>query len=229
MSVLPSPHAARKFCSSVLQEISSLAQSICSPCSLLRPLQLSSPSKPPGFAEPEQQLTPAFVPSSPRARTPGAGASADDDPASEAIGFDKLFRAAATPLLQAPLDSPPPRRPTRRRLTLSIHRSGLTGRRSSGRSRALCKAKPVAKEAEAFVCRNLGIIKDGEIVTDQALEEFVHMFKDQASAEAMRALRAMFKLDDASCSEVEPAMMARGGAAALEQFEAVQGIATENA
>uniref|UniRef100_A0ACD5YC19 Uncharacterized protein n=1 Tax=Avena sativa TaxID=4498 RepID=A0ACD5YC19_AVESA len=221
VSVFPSPHAARKFCSPVLQEIGPLAQSIYSPSSLLRPLQLSFPSKPPGFASPELQLTPAFVPSNPRARTPGSEVSVNDVAAAEATGLDKLFMATATPLLQAPLVSPPPRRPTARRLTLAIHRSGFTCRRSSGRIRALRKAKPMAKEAEAFVCRNLSIIKDGKIVTDQALEEFVRMFKDQASVEAVHALRAMFKLDDASCSEVEWAMMAREGAAALEQFETV--------
>ncbi|KAK1595157.1 hypothetical protein QYE76_048231 [Lolium multiflorum] len=49
---------------------------------------------------------------------------------------------------------------------------------------------------EAFVCRNLGIIKDGEVGTEQALEAFALMFKGQVPEVYIQALRMLFKLDD---------------------------------
>jgi asparagine synthetase A len=61
-------------------------------------------------------------------------------------------------------------------------------------SRPKRREKPIAKEAGAFVCRNLGTIQDGQVHTDQALDEFAKMFTDQAAADTVRALRVLFKL-----------------------------------
>lgn len=185
---------------------------------------MQSPSRPPGFSDspryrssPPASRTPTFIPSSP----------ASED--ANAAGLSKLFAAVASPLLQLPSTSPQPVRPTTRRKTLAIHLTGFSKRRSSTRIRDKRKAKPVVQEAEAFVCRNLGIIQDGEVVTEQALSSFVKMFKDQVSAEAVRALRTMFKLDEDNTIAVERAMMLRGGAAALEQFDSDLGLNIANA
>jgi hypothetical protein len=87
--------------------------------------------------------------------------------------------------------------------------------------RAKLKSRPILQDAEALVCRNLGIVMDGEVVTEEALAVFVRMFKDQVSADAVRALRILFKLDNAQDMEVEEALLARGGAAAVEQFSTI--------
>jgi hypothetical protein len=159
------------------------------------------------------------MPSSPRTRTL---ACVDHGPAEVGgDGLGPLFAAIASTLLEAPLASPPPQKPTVRRKTLAIHRSGFPLRRSSTRIREQCKAKPIIQEAEAFVCKNLGIVKDGEVVTEHALNVFVQMFKGQVSSKVVHALRTMFKLDDTASIDVEQAMMLRGGAAALEQFDPI--------
>ena len=120
------------------------------------------------------------------------------------------------------MQSPPPRRPATRRKTLAgvdITRSGKVGfslRRSSDRVRARRKAAPIAKEAETFVCRGLGIINDGQIVTAAALNEFADMFKDQVEPSVNTKLRILFKLDSATDTAVDDAMINHGGAQALD-------------
>jgi hypothetical protein len=54
---------------------------------------------------------------------------------------------------------------------------GFSLHRASARIQARRKAAPVAKAD--LVCRNLGIIKDGEVVADQALLEFARRFEGQ--------------------------------------------------
>jgi hypothetical protein len=132
--------------------------------------------------------------------------------------MEPLFAPVAEPLLRRPRSSTPPRRPKNRRKTLAIHRTGFATRRSSSRIKEKRRAWPIAKEAEALVCRNLGIIMDGEVVTEQALDVFADMFKEEVSVDAIRALRVLFKLDSTQEAAVEEAMLARGGAAALEQL-----------
>lgn len=69
---------------------------------------------------------------------------------------------------------------------------------------------------------------DGEVVTEQALDVFVRMFKDQVSAVAVQALRVLFKLDSVQDKAVEEAMLARGGAAAIEQFATEREVLLNN-
>jgi hypothetical protein len=136
--------------------------------------------------------------------------------------LEPLFAPVETPLLPALVaaQSLAQRRLRNRRKTLAIHRTGFSGRRSSARIKDKGRARPIVKEAEALVCRNLGITMDGEVVTERALDMFASMFKDEISADAIRALRVLFKLDSAQESAIEEAMLARGGVAALEQLAA---------
>jgi hypothetical protein len=48
------------------------------------------------------------------------------------------------------------------------------------------------------------------VVTGQALDEFAKIFIDPASVDAIRALEALFKLDNAQDLEVEAAQPWRG-------------------
>jgi hypothetical protein len=70
---------------------------------------------------------------------------------------------------------------------------GFSLHRTSARIQAQRKAAPVAKAN--LVCRNLGIIKDGEAVTDQALLEFARRFEGQVQPQVISALAALFKLN----------------------------------
>jgi ABC-type multidrug transport system ATPase subunit len=84
------------------------------------------------------------------------------------------------------------------------------------------KEAPVAKKAEALVCRSLGIISNGQIVTEAALTEFARQFQDQVSPQVIRALRALFKLDEPEAVEADEALIAQGGAGALDLAEEEQ-------
>ena len=98
---------------------------------------------------------------------------------------------------------------------------GFSLRRASARVADRRKAAPVAKAAEAVVCRNLGIIKDGQVVTAQAMEEFARSFATVVPPDAIAAFRALFKLDSEETEAVEQALIGNGGAAALDHEEAV--------
>lgn len=89
-------------------------------------------------------------------------------------------------------------------------------RRSSARIKARRKAAPVAQTAEALVCCNLGIIKDGEVVTGQALAELSLLFKDQMKPKAMAGIRKLFKVDTDEDDALDDALINQGGAAALD-------------
>ncbi|KAM0918081.1 hypothetical protein ACQ4PT_009085 [Festuca glaucescens] len=117
--------------------------------------------------------------------------------------------------------SSPPVRPQRRRKTLAgvgiMRTVAFSLRRTSARLKAKRKAAPVAKVAEAVVCRGLGIIKDGEMVTEQAMEEFAARFKGQVDEDVIKAMRVLFKVDTPEEEEVDRALLMHGGAAALDQ------------
>jgi hypothetical protein len=205
---------SRRKSDSMFLEMDPLLRDFCSPTMLLRPSS-SSPAAPPGFDGSPSSGTPPFVPTGSAARSPTA---ASVEPSQMFKSLEPLFAPVVQPLLPRPSSSTPPRRPKNRRKTLAIHHTGFTARRSSSRIKERRRARPIAKEAEALVCRNLGITLDGEVVTEQALDVFADMFKEEVSADAIRALRVLFKLDAAQDIAVEEAMLARGGAAALEQM-----------
>jgi hypothetical protein len=77
----------------------------------------------------------------------------------------------------------------------------------------------VQKTAEALVCRSLGIVQDGEDVTESALNTFATRFKDQLPSEVLSAMRALFKLVNAHANAVEDALISHGGADALDHVD----------
>jgi hypothetical protein len=100
--------------------------------------------------------------------------------------------------------SSPPIRPARRRKTLAgmaiskARTCTFSLRRNNSRVKARRHAVPVAQKAEALLCKTMGIVKDGELVTAQVLEDFASRFRGQIPDQALAAFRALFKLDDES-------------------------------
>jgi hypothetical protein len=130
--------------------------------------------------------------------------------------------------LLSPPTSSPPRRPANRRKTLAgvtIGRTiGFTLKQASTRNKAGRRAAPVAKRAEAVLCRGLGIIKDGEVVTEQAMAEFAARFQGQVTQEVIDAMKVLFNIATDDEDEVDLALIQGGGAAALD-MEEVDGTA----
>ena len=91
------------------------------------------------------------------------------------------------------------------------------------------KSKPVTKAAEVAVCRGLGIIQDGEDVTEAAMAEFARCFDGEVSGRAMGALRALFKVATPEDDAIEEALLSHGGAAGLDLQDLDGDDATINA
>ena len=75
---------------------------------------------------------------------------------------------------------------------------------------------PIAKMAELNLCRRLGITGESEDITEQAILQFVDLFKKELPSYAIAALRALFRLDNANAQAVEAALINHGGQSALE-------------
>lgn len=104
------------------------------------------------------------------------------------------------------------------RKTLAGVSIGYTLRRSSARLRAAGRARvaPVEGAAQKLVCQGMGIVQNGEAVTEAAINEFQNRFKEQLTDEMIKAMREIFKLDDVTATVVEEALIAHGGPAALD-------------
>jgi predicted solute-binding protein len=89
-------------------------------------------------------------------------------------------------------------------------------RRSSIRIKAKHRGTSIAKMAEKNLCRRLGIVEENEDVTEQAIQEFVDMFKTQIPSRKVAALRALFRLDDDYADAVETALINHGGQSGLD-------------
>jgi hypothetical protein len=76
---------------------------------------------------------------------------------------------------------------------------------------------PIAKLAEKVLCERLGIVAEGEAVTEEAIAKFVQMFQDRLPDIAIAALRALFRLDCDFATAVEDALVEHGGAGAIDQ------------
>lgn len=185
-----------------------------------------SPARPPGF---EASPTPPLLSSGPVQRTP----SPPRHQQLERVfaGLEPLFVTAQAPLLPSPVS--PPRVPvTARRKTLAgvkiCTNGGLALRRSSARTKASERqAKTsLAKQAEAAICRNLGIVEDGQDITEKAIDAFAAKFKDQLSDDVLGAMRAFFRLDDAQYREAEDGLINHGGEGALDHDDGVAAAAT---
>lgn len=189
----------------------------CSPNAMLRPLNTPSPSRPPGF---EASPTPPLLCSGPPRRTPSPPRVRQSAAVRKILEeLQELFVPAQEPLLP----SPPPVRPSARRKTLAgmaicNKGGGISLRRSSARLRADRQA-PVAKRAEALVCRSLGIVQNGEDITVQAMDNFAKKFKDRLPDDVIGAMRALFKLDDDRIYAAEAGLIAHGGPNALDHVD----------
>jgi hypothetical protein len=129
-----------------------------------------------------------------------------------------LFVQVQAPLMPAP-SSTPPRPPTARRKTLAGITSfaGFPVQRSSPRLKAKKRTMPIAKLAEKVLCHRLGIVGEGEAVTEEAISRFVQMFDGRLPDITLAALRALFRLDCDLATAVEEALVEHGGAAAVDQ------------
>jgi hypothetical protein len=185
---------------------------------LLAPASMVGLERPPGFeATPEPRTPPLLLVGSP-VRTPVPNTAASHQPQ-----MPSLFTRVQQPLLSPPMSSPPVR-PANRRKTLSgvdiARAGGFSLRRTSERLKARRKAAPVGKKAEEFVCVGLGIIKNGEVVTEQAMKEFARRFKGRVPEDVLGAMRALFKIGDDEDDEMEAALLGLGGADALDLEQA---------
>jgi hypothetical protein len=88
--------------------------------------------------------------------------------------------------------------------------------RRSGRLKGMRKVMPVAKAAEAFVCRGLGIVQNGEEVTELAMKELARRFDGEIPDHVLATLRELFGVSSQADEEVVEALLRHGGAAGLE-------------
>lgn len=211
-SVLPSssPPKASSLPATATAASARLALGWLAPSSLASPSSLIDMTRPPGF-----ESSPTVLVSS---------ASPDRTPVHSSDGLPvqplaPLFSRPRSPLISPPMSSPPVR-PTARRKTLAgvdmVRTVGFSLRRTSARLREKRKAVPVAKKAEALVCKGLGIIQDGEEVTEQAMNEFARRFDGQVPENVLAAIRALFKVGSPEDDEFDEALIRHGGAAALD-------------
>jgi hypothetical protein len=75
---------------------------------------------------------------------------------------------------------------------------------------------PVAKLAQRNLLRKLGIIDDGDDVSQEAINDFVQLFRQQLPPSAIAGLRSMFRMDCARAQAVEDALIMHGGQEAPE-------------
>lgn len=74
----------------------------------------------------------------------------------------------------------------------------------------------MAKLAEKMLCRRMGIINEGDHITEEAIAKFAALFHGRLPSIAVDALRALFRLDCDLTTAVEDALMAHGGGGALD-------------
>jgi hypothetical protein len=97
---------------------------------------------------------------------------------------------------------------------------GVVLRKVSERVKARRKAAPVAQAAESLLYRGLGIIKDGEVCTEAALQELDRRFEGQIDEDVFAALRVLFQVGDEAGDAIEEALIGHGGASGLDLEDA---------
>ncbi|XBI57051.1 hypothetical protein VPH35_038531 [Triticum aestivum] len=117
-----------------------------------------------------------------------------------------------------------PRPPFARRKTLA-RVTGLHLIRSNPRLQAENRDMPIALLAERQLCQRMGVVEEGEMVTEAAISKFVALFRGQLSDIAVAALHALFRLDCDLASAVEDALIDHSGDAGPE----IQGQGGEDA
>jgi hypothetical protein len=180
-SVLPSSTASRRSPNLYLHELPAATFNVCSPESLLRPLQLAAtPTRPPGFditasqtrydtparsVTPARSITPRRSVSPARLDTPARSVTPTSPPGfggSRKTAVGALFVQAQVAILLDPVVDPKPAAQKNRRKTLAL---GFTATRSSLRLKSSSRGVPVAKLAQRNLLRKLGIIDDGDDVS----------------------------------------------------------------
>ncbi|XBJ02760.1 hypothetical protein VPH35_022066 [Triticum aestivum] len=130
---------------------------------------------------------------------------------SEEEGGTPLFIPRMPALLPTLLArSTPPRPPKTRCKTLA----GVTGFLLSCHSpplRAKKRSMPIAKLVEQLMCHRLGIVDEGEQVTEEAIDKFTMMFQGLLPDITVAALRALFKMDCDLSAAVEESLIQYGG------------------
>ena len=94
------------------------------------------------------------------------------------------------------------------------------------------RGAPVARLAEKLLCQRMGIIDEGEELTEAAINKFVSLFNGCLPDITIDALRALFRMDCDLSTAVEEALLCHGGAAGIElatQSEEVQVVVTDAA
>ncbi|KAK1684747.1 hypothetical protein QYE76_045595 [Lolium multiflorum] len=202
-----------------------------SPASLVG---IEEPARPPGFETSPERRTPVFgdgdspacTPSSPRQYSVIWHATAHEEQ-----DLPPLFTAAQVPLLSSPPMSSPPIHPCPRRKTMAgttIARTyGFSLRQAKSKANARRKTAPIAKNAEIMLCKGLGIVQDGKVITERAMNEFAKRFQGRISDDVMGAMRALFKLDDGHEDEVDEALLGHGGADTLDHELALSSVGEE--
>jgi DNA-binding SARP family transcriptional activator len=74
----------------------------------------------------------------------------------------------------------------------------------------------VAKLAQRNLLRKLGIVDDADDVSQEAIDDFVQLFRQQLPPSAIAALRAMFRMDCERAHAVEEALIRFGGLGAQD-------------
>jgi hypothetical protein len=92
----------------------------------------------------------------------------------------------------------------------------FTLRKNKERRNASRNALPVARAAETMLCHGLGIIQDGQEITEFALQELERRFENKIPDDVLAAVRAMFRVQSPEDDAVDDALLSHGGAAGLE-------------
>ncbi|XBH77963.1 hypothetical protein VPH35_104340 [Triticum aestivum] len=121
-----------------------------------------------------------------------------------------IFVPSRPALLPSPPTSTPPRPPTARRKTLAGVTSFNLGRHSP-MIRAKNQRLPIAALAERLLCQRMGIMDEGEQLTEAAISKFVQLFNGRLPDITIAALQALFNLDCDLMSAVENALIEHGG------------------
>lgn len=83
--------------------------------------------------------------------------------------------------------------------------------------------------AEKLLCQRMGIIYEGQQLTEDAIGKFVDMFQGRLPDIAVSALRALFNLDCDLATAVEDALVEHGGEADPELQVSAEEIACASA
>ncbi|KAI4993360.1 hypothetical protein ZWY2020_007673 [Hordeum vulgare] len=200
------------------------AVTFCSLAGLVPPLPSSTLDRPPGF-----EATPELHPAPDRTSeaivgldtTPMCLSALVQTPDTIAA-LGPLFKPMQLALLHSP-ESSPPKAPTRRHKTLAgVHISTTGGRHSLRHNSTRVTAHgsgvaaAMAKEAQGLLCRTIGIVENGQDITQWALDKFEKQFEEQVPEAVFAALRRLFNIEDAEAIAVEEALINNGGDAALD-------------